>query len=401
VNQTPFPRLYRHLRQKFRQATLRGIAQRPDRFLQGRPLIAGFLSSPIGLGEGARVLVQGMNRLGLSPSVFDLTPGIQPERAKLKVDVAPADDGHGPIILHVNPPEVPSALNILQRRFDLKRRLLIGVWAWELTKAPPQWDYSARWFDEIWASSQFIHKIFDGRFSTPVVYTGYPVGNSNPPQSNWRDRLGLGWDFTVFTAFDPRSSFARKNPEGSIKAFLKAFADRNDVRLVVKYSKASEPFPDTIKPLLESRQVVVVDDSLEPKEMKALIGTCDCMISLHRAEGYGLVPAQASAMGIPAVVTAWSSVGEFLECPNVIGVDYSLTEIIDPQGLYAGAFGQWAEPDLDDAARKLRSVEKLSHEKRQELANASRKWWGENFDDKAFWERLPVRTKALMRSKNG
>jgi glycosyltransferase involved in cell wall biosynthesis len=398
VNETPIPKLYRNLRQKFRLASLRGLAERPDHFSKGRPLIAGFLSSPIGLGEGARVLIQGLNRLGLEPSVFDLTPDIQPGRSNFKVSAASPDDSKGPIILHVNPPEVPLALKILQRRFNLKNRMIIGVWAWELTRAPPEWDYAARWFDEIWASSLFIHKIFDGHLSTPVAYTGYPCKTSDPPKSNWRERLDLKQDFTVLTAFDPRSSFSRKNPEGAIRAFLKAFANRTNVRLVVKFSKSSEPFPETIKPLLESRQVVVVDYSIEPEEMRALIGTCDCMISLHRAEGYGLVPAQASAMGIPAIVTAWSSVSEFLDCPNIFGVDYKLTEIVDPQGLYSSELGQWAEPDIDDAAKKLRIIEELPEDKRRVLAATSMQWWNKNFDDKAFWERLPARTKALMSS---
>ena len=135
--------------------------------------------------------------------------------------------------------------------------------------------------------------------------------------------------------------------------------------------------------------------------MRALIGACDCMISLHRAEGYGLVPAQASAMGIPAVVTSWSSVSEFLDCPNIFGVDFRLVEISDPQGLYPAELGPWAEPDLEDAAEKLKQIEALSDEKKQLLAISSRQWWADNFDDRAFWNKVPARTKALMQSGTG
>ncbi len=398
MNQTPFPKIYRHLREKFRQASLYGLAQRPDVFLRGRPMVAGFLSSPMGLGEGARVLIEGLKRLGLAPSVFDLTPGIQANRAVLAVEDAPEDDGKGPIILHVNPPEVPLALKLLQQRVNLKGRMLIGVWAWELTKPPAQWDYAAKWFDEIWASSRFIQNVFEGRFATPVIYTGYPCQAGNPPPSDWRKRLGLGQAFTVFTAFDPRSTFARKNPEGAIRAFKKAFAGQDDVRLIVKYTKSREAFPDEINKLLQSEQVVCIDHSIDSQDMSALIGSCDCMVSLHRAEGYGLVPAQASAMGIPAIVTSWSSVSEFLDCPNIFGVDYQLVEIVDPQGLYPSELGPWAEPDIDDAAEKLKRIKALSEEKRQALAVSSRQWWGDKFDDRAFWQKIPARTKALIQN---
>jgi len=378
------------------QIALGKLARRPERFSQGRPLIAGFHSSPIGLGEGVRLLRSGFEKLGLAPAVFDLTPGLQPERALFEVAPAADDDGLGPIILHINPPEISKALGILRRSYNLKQRYLIALWAWELPKAPPHWDFFSRWFDEVWTPSDFVCKAFEGRFATPVYNIGYPIPERGGRSSKWRERLNPAGGFTAFTACDARSSVARKNPEGALRAFLKAFSGNPSARIIVKITGAIGDFPDSLQTLLRQDQVIVMDRFLSPREMQDLIGACDCAINLHRAEGFGLVPALASRQGLPVVVTAWSGAAAYLDCPNIFGVDYHLTTVEDPDGFYTASLGPWAEPDIEHAASLLRDIAGMTSRDQKALSARARQWWEENADAHAFWRRLPERSRSLM-----
>ena len=270
------------------------------------------------------------------------------------------------------------------------------MWAWELPKAPPQWNYFSKWFDEIWVPSQFICDAFEGRFATPVYNTGYPILEGVPQDSGWRQRLAVENCFTVFTACDPRSVVARKNPEGALQAFLKAFSGKSDTRLVVKITGEIKDFPESTQTLLTHNQVILVDRFLSPQEMYALIGSCDCAINLHRAEGFGLIPALASVQGLPVVTTAWSGVEEYLDCPNIFGAKYHLTNINDPDGFYPASLGPWAEPDVEHAASLLRKIEQMTPKDRKRLRSQAQQWWRENADAQAFWRRLPERSKSLM-----
>jgi glycosyltransferase involved in cell wall biosynthesis len=88
---------------------------------------------------------------------------------------------------------------------------------------------------------------------------------------------------------------------------------------------------------------------------RALMGTCDCYVSLHRAEGYGLTVAEAMAAARPVIATAYSGNLEFMTEDTAFFVPYELTDI--PYGCAPYPPGTpWAEPDLDAAAEAMRRV---------------------------------------------
>ena len=62
--------------------------------------------------------------------------------------------------------------------------------------------------------------------------------------------------------------------------------------------------------------VKVIDEVLTRDEMHALMQACDCYVSLHRCEGYGLTLAEAMAYGKPVVGTIYSSVADFMNSEN-------------------------------------------------------------------------------------
>ncbi len=81
----------------------------------------------------------------------------------------------------------------------------------------------------------------------------------------------------------------------------------------------------------------------------------DAVVSLHRAEGFGLVLAEAMYLGTPVIATNWSSNTEFMTSEIACMVDYQLVEIKEDIGLFKKG-NYWAEPDIGHAAAYMRML---------------------------------------------
>jgi glycosyltransferase involved in cell wall biosynthesis len=79
-------------------------------------------------------------------------------------------------------------------------------------------------------------------------------------------------------------------------------------------------------------------------------------MSLHRSEGFGLIPATAMLLGRPVVATGWSGNLTFMTPETSALVDYRLVPVVDPRGNYEVRHAQWAEPDVEAAATWLRRL---------------------------------------------
>ncbi len=97
------------------------------------------------------------------------------------------------------------------------------------------------------------------------------------------------------------------------------------------------------------------DGYVSAEERDSYVAACDCYVSLHRSEGLGLTMAEAMACGKPVVATRYSGNLEFMSVENSHLVPYHLVDV--PDTWWARAPGaRWAEPDVDAAARLLRTV---------------------------------------------
>ena len=95
--------------------------------------------------------------------------------------------------------------------------------------------------------------------------------------------------------------------------------------------------------------VVLLTDTLSREEVYLLESACDCFLSLHRSEGFGLALAECMALGKPVISTDWSAPSEFINAQTGCPVNYTLTTLAQSRGPYSK--GQvWAEPDVAHAA---------------------------------------------------
>ena len=106
---------------------------------------------------------------------------------------------------------------------------------------------------------------------------------------------------------------------------------------------------------IRGQNVFVIDRLLSRDELTSLIDACDCFVSLHRSEGFGLGPAEAMSLGKPALITNWSGNTDYMTADNCIAIDYQLVELGRDYGPYK-AHQRWAEPDLAQAAHWMKRI---------------------------------------------
>lgn len=327
----------------------------------GPLVVSGFLGEPLGIGRAADATADALEAAGYVVERQSLRPA---QKAVWRLGPKPpvSVEPGGVWLIHANAPEAAFAL-MAHDPADWLGRYRIGYWAWETTVAPPEWARMVRWMDEIWAPSTFVAdsiattlrqanlpELAD-RLRVMPHPVQVPAGVRARPE-----RFGLTAGVThALVMFDARSAFARKNPWGAIEAWTRAFPQaRSDARLVIKGSELStDPGARSrLESLVAARSdMVLIEERLSSAELWDLLASIDLLISLHRSEGFGLVPAEVMALGKPVVMTGWSGVLDFADDQSAALVPARLVDVHDPSGAYYT--GQWGEPDLDAAARAI------------------------------------------------
>jgi glycosyltransferase involved in cell wall biosynthesis len=329
------------------------LRRRAHDVLPGSAKVAGFFSESHGIAASAKRCADAFEALGVETQRVDL--GALTHANLLQRPTQRLAPG-GAWIFHVNPPELVVALASIGAD-AFARSFLAGYWAWELPEAPPLWLRRKALVDEVWAPSLYTADALRDEAAAPLRVVPHPIPlRPLPDRSALRATLGLPADmFIATTLFDFRSSLARKNPLGAIAAFRKAFADDSGTLLVVK-SQRGDTAPVSRAELAQAASAAnirLIDEAWPIERAEALIGAADVLISLHRAEGFGLPLAEAMALGTPVVATNWSGNVDFMQDYDA-KVSAARVAVADAQGIYAGQ--TWAEPDIDAAAALLSAL---------------------------------------------
>lgn len=190
------------------------------------------------------------------------------------------------------------------------------------------------------------------------------AGTLEPPETV-RCRYGIPLNsFVVFFNFSFTSGCGRKNPQGLLRAFSRAFRDVPDAWLVFKTQNAASS-PDRVAELRQiaesggvSDRVKTVDRYLSQNELYALTNACDVYASLHRGEGFGLGVAEAMTLGKAVVVSDCGSTTEFCTTANTLPIPCRLIPVDESRDRFDKLAGvkSWPDPDLDAAATALRRL---------------------------------------------
>ena len=359
--------------------------------------VAGFLRGGLGLGQAARLYVAALQTAGVpvrTTSVDPPMPVVSGARPKVTEFTDLHLDEDLPFnLVCVNAPEFPRfAADVGPKLFE--SRYTIGVWAWETDLVPRSWDRAFSLVDEVWVYSTYVAEIIGRAAPCPVVRVPLPIVAPDPAGARVSFQLPDG--FTFLFLFDFYSTLQRKNPLGLLEAFTRAFEPGEGPHLLLK-SFNGDYKPERLEQLREAAgdrpDVHVVDQFVPEAERAALMAACDCYVSLHRSEGFGLTLGEAMALGKPVIGTGYSSNLDFMSAENSYLVRYQMTEV-GPEGENYPAEGRWAEPDLDHAAQLMRDVWK-DHEGAARRGQRARKDIGADFSLEAVGELASARLKRV------
>ena len=268
-------------------------------------------------------------------------------------------------IYHLNGDEVDIAQMHLQHRLPDGAYNIIYPF-WELNNYPASWLEKLKLFDEIWAPSLYIQETLKKSLSMPIYHMPLPIQFELSSFLGRRD-FDLPESAYIFLFFfDFRSYLDRKNPTALLDVFEKICRNNpnSDFRIVIKiHGSESSPraiaqyqmFTERIHQSPFQDRAILIDQVYTDNQIKNLVRCCDCFISLHRAEGFGLGMAEAMYLGKPVIGTGYSGNLDFMTRDNSCLIDYELIAVEKDQ--YPFAEGQvWADPDKEQAVHYMQNL---------------------------------------------
>lgn len=322
----------------------------------GVNLIAN-IKADTGLGESSRIVASDLQNAEIPFTIYNFAlPGQSGGRNdKFEKEISNTLP-YAVNMIHINPNEMATSLKEIG--FDkLDYHYNIGFWSWELEDFPLEWKGCIDVMDEIWTPSEFasnsIRKLTDKRVRTLPHYVSTEVDEKSD-----RAYFGLPEDkFLFLIVYNSGSVAERKNPQAAINAYKKAFGNGNDeIGLVIKVSNASETELQELKEELRNvKNVFFIVDNLKKIEVNSLIKNVNVYVSLHRAEGFGLVLAEAMQLGTAVISTAWSGNMEFMNENVACLVDYKLIPVTTEQGGFSQK-SVWADADVGQAADYMKKL---------------------------------------------
>jgi glycosyltransferase involved in cell wall biosynthesis len=297
-------------------------------------------------------------------------------------------------LFYVNADQTPVVHGALGGSF-CAGRYNIGCWAWELEEFPDRWLPFFEFYQEIWTPSAFCQDAISRKSPIPVLRVPYAV-EVDVPRSMSRADFGLpSGAFVFLTIFDMLSVFERKNPLAVVEAFVRAFGDSSACHLAVKVNHGHLR-PDQVQRLRAAAAgypVTILDHAASREEINALMLSCDCLVSLHRSEGFGLTLAEAMCLGKPVIATAYSGNLDFTKSDNAFLVGYRLR----PVGKGCEPYDEglmWAEPSIEEAAAQMKAVYECE-DLRQRRAMAGQEFVREFFSPAAVGRHMRNRLEAV------
>lgn len=319
--------------------------------------LIGPIESTTGLGQSCRLVAQMIGHSKVPVSIHAYNPLNSRKSDSGLQNIHAKDLLYNINVIHINAQEMPLSYVQLGRSV-WDGRYNIAFWLWESEHFPPEWLPALNLVDEIWTPSDFAGIAVKKHTQKPVITMLYPLYNVSVEECFNRAYFNLPEKvFLFFCTYDSASVEYRKNPLSAAKAFKEAFREGNvSCGLVIKAGHAADVDLEPLKAELYGLEnIFFIREELTRNEMNGLLQCVDVYVSLHRAEGFALVCAEAMFLGKPVIATNWSANTEFMTPEDSCLVNCTLKPLDRDYGPFIkGTY--WAEPDVMHAAAYMQKL---------------------------------------------
>ena len=314
--------------------------------------IYGLTDSATGLGQNARMSYACFQKIGLSACMANVDkPRL--EQPKILTKNTTKRLNRSVILHHLNADRIKCA--------DDNNAYDIGFLLWELGKVPKEHLAAVSALDEIWAPSEFVVQTYRQVSSKPVICMkkGIELPSGIRPNNN-PDR------FTCLNSFDFHSSVERKNPLACVHAFQLAFPKKSypECRLIIKttptiknhWGDPNRQMQKIHRITFWDPRITVIEEFYTTDAFHRLIANANAVVSTHRAEGFGYIPAYGLAHGQPVITTDYGGSTDFCTTHTSLPVHAALVSVPDGHSIYQTRAANWADVSPDAVAEKLRWI---------------------------------------------
>lgn len=189
----------------------------------------------------------------------------------------------------------------------------IGYTPWESSELPEHWLDGFNECDEVWTPSPLIAEWYkDAGVTKPIFIYEHGVDSEV-----WTPRHRTAKTKLKFLHHGEPAP--RKGGEMAVKAFRAAFGDRDDVHLTIKgHNRSTIRVKDRMGSIVGQPHelydnVTLLTGEYDEADLVNLYLRNDVLVYPGYGEGFGLIPLQAMATGMPVICTeAWAPYKRFL-----------------------------------------------------------------------------------------
>lgn len=361
--------------------------------------IIGHAEGMLGLGEDARLISKSLDYIEIKNTLFSSNPYITCSKVQVNNIKSLSDYNKG---FHLNIFTLPAndIIDILLRYgIDVffGAKVNICITQWELSTYPKDYNIIKYLMDRVCSISEYSADSLGNTLNTRVSIVPLPFEITESIDLKKEKKV-----FTFYFAFDGNSFIARKNPLGVIDSFQMAFKDEN-VRLIIKVmnSSSNDLWNECLRRAYNDTRIEIIDSSLSRNKYIELLDSIDCVVSLHRAEGFGRIIAEAMLMEKPVIVSNYSGNLDYTTSLNAYLVNGSLVPLFEGD-YYFYEENNWFEPSIVDACEKMRYVY-FNQKNAKAVAKNGKKTILDNYSFKkcsnkifSIWNEIIIEKSALF-----
>lgn len=230
-----------------------------------------------------------------------------------------------------------------------KNQFQIGYTPWESTGMRPDWVNRLNMCDEVWATSTWNAEIYKKNGVNKDIIV-YPHGIENI----WKPlKRIVGNTFRFLHIGEPAP---RKGGQLVVDTFIKLFGNNPNYHLTIKAHNSHtlriyDKYGRLVFPTDVYSNITIITEEYSAEQLVNLYHRHHCLIYPTWGEGFGFIPAQALASGMPTITTyQWAEYKDYI---GPLKLKSQLTNETLPKAVGDPHVGQMFKPDAEDLANQM------------------------------------------------